>query len=435
MVNPTAAGDAAPRPSVPKPAVPKPAVPRPTQAKPSQAERKQGRSSRGSLLAGVALAYGAIAGILTGIAALAVHLPGAAPTLMYRGSSVLGGWCRFDCGWYVDIAQRGYSYTPGQRSSVAFFPGYPLMVRVVDGIVDSPIISTALVTWVAGLAAAVLFALWTTGRFEARVAGWAVAVFLLYPYGFFLFGAGYGDALFVALVLAAFLLVEHDQPVLAGVAGALAGVTRPIGVAVVAGLVLVVLDRRGGLPRRAGTTGALARLGIPAGIDVGRFRGRDAGVLLAVVGPVAWSAWLADRFGDAFAYVTVQQAWDQTEGPHTWFKVGFGGQLLHGADTGYVAGLVIQAILTLGALLAVPAIARRLGPGYAGYTALVVGLAALGTKDFQGMGRYLLAAFPLFALIGALIADRPRVRVAVVGACGALLALGAFGFARNWYLT
>ena len=425
MVKPTAAGDAGSRTSVPKP----------NETKHTSAKHKQGRSSAGSLLAGVALAYGAIAGILTGIAALAVHLPGAAPTLLYRGSSVLGGWCRFDCGWYVDIAQHGYSYTPGQRSSVAFFPGYPLMVRVVDGIVDSPIISTALVTWVAGFAAAVLFALWTTGRFEARVAGWAVAVFLLYPYGFFLFGAGYGDALFVALVLAAFLLVEHDQPVLAGVAGALAGVTRPIGVAVVAGLVLVVLDRRGGLPRRAGTTGALARLGIPAGIDVGRFRGRDAGVLLAVVGPVAWSAWLADRFGDAFAYVTVQQAWDQTEGPHTWFKVGFGGQLLHGADTGYVAGLVIQAILTLGALLAVPAIARRLGPGYAGYTALVVGLAALGTKDFQGMGRYLLAAFPLFALIGALIADRPRVRVAVVGACGALLALGAFGFARNWYLT
>lgn len=425
MVNPTAAGDAGRRTSVAEP----------TQPEPTQTKPKHGRSPTRNLLAGVALAYVAIAGVLTGITALAIHLAGAAPTLSYRGSSVLGGWCRFDCTWYVDIAQRGYYYTPGKQSSVAFFPGYPLVVRAVDGIVGSPVISTALVTWVAGFAAAVLFALWTTGRLEARVAGWAVAVFLLYPYGFFLFGAGYGDALFVALVLAAFVLVEHDQPVLAGVAGALAGVTRPIGVAVVAGLVLVVLERRGGLPRRAGTTGALARLGVPARIDLGRFRPRDAGVLLAVLGPVAWSAWLADRFGDAFAYVTVQQAWDQTEGPHTWFKVGFGGQLLRGADTGYVAGLVIQAILTLVALLAVPAIARRLGPGYAGYTAVVVVLAALGTKDFQGMGRYLLAAFPLFALVGVLIADRPRVRVALIGACVVLLAFAAFGFARNWYLT
>jgi hypothetical protein len=420
VVKPTVAGDAEPRTSVTEPTPPTP---------------RQDRSPRRNLIAGVALAYVAIAGILTGIAAVAIDLPGAAPTLAYPGSSVLGGWCRYDCTWYVDIAQRGYYYTPGKQSSVAFFPGYPLAVRAVDSVVGSPIISTALVTWVAGLAAAMLFALWTMGRFEARVAGWAVAAFVLYPYGFFLFGAGYGDALFIALVLAAFLLVEHDQLVLAGVAGALAGVTRPIGVAVVVGLVLIVLERRGGLPRRSGTTGALARLGVPARIDVSRFRLRDAGVLLALVGPVAWSVWLADRFGDAFAYVTVQQAWDQTEGPHTWFKVGFGGQLLRGPDTGYVVGLVIQAILTLVALLAVPAIARRLGAGYAGYTAVVVVFAALGTKDFQGMGRYILAAFPLFALVGVLIADRPRVRLAVVGACGALLALGAFGFARNWYLT
>ena len=394
-----------------------------------------GGSEKRQLLAGAALAYVAIAGVLTAITTLAINLAGTTATLPYRGTSVLGGWCRFDCTWYVDIAQRGYSYTPGKQSSVAFFPGYPAVVRAVDGVVGSPVISTALVTWVAGCAAAVLFALWTMGRVEARVAGWAVAVFLLYPYGFFLFGAGYGDALFVALVLGAFLLVEHDQPVLAGVAGALAGVTRPIGVAVVGGLVLVALERRGGLPSRAGATGTLARLGVPARIDVRRFRPRDAGVLLAVLGPVAWSAWLADRFGDAFAYVTVQQAWDQTEGPHTWFKIGFGGQLFHGADTGYVVGLVIQATLTLVALLAVPAIARRIGPGYAGYTAVVVVLAALGTKDFQGMGRYLLAAFPLFAFVGVVIADRPRVRVAVVGVFGALLALGAFGFARNWYLT
>jgi len=384
----------------------------------------------------VALAYVAIAGVLTAITTLAINLAGTTSTLPYRGTSVLGGWCRWDCTWYVDIAQRGYTYTPGRQSSVAFFPGYPTVVRAVDGVVGSPVISTALVTWVAGCTAAVLFALWMTGRVEARVAGWAVAVFLLYPYGFFLFGAGYGDALFVALVLGAFLLVERDHPVLAGLVGALAGVTRPIGIAVVGGLVLVVLDRRGGLPRRqSSTTGVLARLGVPARVDVRRFRWRDAGVLLALLGPVAWSAWLADRFGDAFAYVTVQQAWDQTEGPHTWFKVGFGGQLLHGADTGYVVGLVIQAALTLLALLAVPAIARRFGPGYAAYTAVVVVLAALGTKDFQGMGRYLLGAFPLFALVGALIADRPRVRVALLGVCGALLALGAFGFARGWYLT
>jgi hypothetical protein len=158
-------------------------------------------------------------------------------------------------------------------------------------------------------------------------------------------------------------------------------------------------------------------------------------VFLAVLGPAAWSAWLARRFGDAFAYVTVQEAWDQKEGPHTWFKVGFGGQVLHGADLGYRSGLVVQALVVLVALLATPLVARRFGAGYGLFTLGVIVLATLGTKDFQGMGRYLLAAFPLFALAGAEIADRPRVRMAAVAVGGAVLAVGAFGFARNWYLT
>jgi hypothetical protein len=387
------------------------------------------------LLTGAALAYVAIAAVLTGIVQLAANLSGAAPTVAARGADLLGGWCRYDCTWYLEIADKGYSYTPGKQSSVAFFPGYPLVVRAVDSVLDSPVVSAVLVTWIAGLAAVVLFALWSAGRLEPRVAGWAVAALLVYPYGWFLFGAGYGDALFVAFVLGAFLLVERDQPVLAGLVGALAGVTRPIGIGVVAGLVLVTLERRGGLPRRTATTGVLARLGVPAAIRLRAFRWRDAGVLLALLGPIAWSAWLADRFGDAFAYVSVQEAWDQTEGPHTWFKIGFGGQLLHGSDTGYTAGLVVQALLTVVVLLAIPLVARRISAAYAGYTAIVVVLAAVGTKDFQGMGRYLLAAFPLFALVGVLIADRPRVRVALLVVAGILLAVGAFGFGRNWYLT
>jgi hypothetical protein len=387
------------------------------------------------LLTGAALSYVAIAAVLTGIVQLAANLSGAHPTVAARGADLVGGWCRWDCTWYLEIATKGYSYTPGRQSSVAFFPGYPLVVRAVDQVLDSPVVSAVLVTWIAGLVAVVLFALWSVGRLDPRVAGWSVAALLLYPYGWFLFGAGYGDALFVAMVLGAFLLVERDQPVLAGLVGALAGVTRPIGIGVVAGLLLVALERRGGLPRRTATTGVLGRLGVPAAVRLRAFRRRDAGVLLALLGPIAWSAWLADRFGDAFAYVTVQEAWDQKEGPHTWFKVGFGGQVLHGADTGYAAGLVVQALLTLVVLLAIPLVARRISAAYAGYTAIVVVLAALGTKDFQGMGRYLLAAFPLFALAGMLIADRPRVRVALLAGAGVLLAIGAFGFGRNWYLT
>ncbi len=393
----------------------------------------------GPLMRRAAFAYVVLAIALTGLVALAAALTGAVPLLPGSGRDLVGGWCRFDCTWYIDIAHRGYTYLPGHQSSVAFFPGYPLVVRAVDQVVANAVVSAVLVTWSAGLGVVVLFARWSRDRLDPRLAFGAVAALLLYPYGWFLFGAGYADALFVLLVIAAFLLVERDRFLLAGIVGAFAGVTRPTGIAVVGGLLLVALDRAGGFPTRT-AGGFLARVGVPARIDLRRLRFPHAWLLLALSGPIAFSVWLADRFGDPFLYVTVQKAWDQAEGPHTWFKVGFGGQVLHGADSWYSFGLVIQALLTLVALLAIPAVIRRFGVGYGGYTLIVVVLAALGTKDFQGMGRYLLGAFPLFALAGATVADdrsaklhRARVPLAIGAAL--LLGLGAFGFGRGWYLT
>jgi hypothetical protein len=384
-----------------------------------------------------AVAYVAIAAVLTAVAALAVHLPDAHDTLAFRGRDVVGGWCRFDCGWYVHIVDHGYSYTKGVQSPVAYFPGYPLVARPLARAIDNTPLSLIVVTWVAGLATLMLFAHWCARRLSRRTAVLAVACFALYPYGWFLYGAGYADALFLAFAIGAFVLLEHDHPLLAGIAGAAAAATRPLGIAVAVGLLLRALERRGGLPARDAehTDSLAAKLGIPATVNFRAFRPRDLGVLLAPAGLVAWSIWLWARFDDPFAYSTVQEAWDQAEGPHTWFKIGFGGQLLHGPDTGYRFGILVQAVVTLVALVAVPFVARRLGAAYGAYTLLAVALPTLATKDFQGMGRYMLGAFPLFALAGLLLAERPRARAPVLAAAATLLVVGAFGFARNWYLT
>lgn len=384
-----------------------------------------------------ALAYVAIAIVLTAVAALAVNLPDAHRTLAFEGRDVVGGWCRFDCGWYVRIADHGYSYTKGEQSPVAFFPGYPLVARPLARAIDNTPLALIIVTWVAGLATLMLFAHWCARRFKPTTAMLAVACFALYPYGWFLYGAGYADALFLALAIGAFVLLEHDHPVLAGLAGAAAAATRPIGIAVAVGLLLRAIERRGGLPARdtAQARTLASRLGLPARLDVRVLRRRDLGVLIAPMGLIGWSAFLWARFDDPFAYSTVQEAWDQAEGPHTWFKIGFGGQLLHGVDTGYRFGILVQALVTVVALVAVPFVARRLGAAYGAYTLMAITLAAFATKDFQGMGRYMLGAFPLFGLAGVLLSERPRVRVPVLATAATLLMVGAFGFARNWYLT
>ena len=43
---------------------------------------------------------------------------------------------------------------------------------------------------------------------------------------------------------------------------------------------------------------------------------------------------------------------------------------------------------------------RRFGWGYAAYAAVVIAIPIIGTKDFMGTGRYVLAAFPVIAAAG-----------------------------------
>jgi hypothetical protein len=78
---------------------------------------------------------------------------------------------------------------------------------------------------------------------------------------------------------------------------------------------------------------------------------------------------------------------------------------------------------------------RRFGWGYGAYTILVVLLPALSTKSFTGMGRYLLAAFPCFAVAGELLAGTGRLRTWALAASAVALVGTASFFARGYYVS
>jgi hypothetical protein len=77
---------------------------------------------------------------------------------------------------------------------------------------------------------------------------------------------------------------------------------------------------------------------------------------------------------------------------------------------------------------------RRFGWGYLVYTLVVIGIPILGSKDFMGCGRYLLAAFPVFAAGADLLVTtryrwlRPVVFVVFAAGLVAGTALYATGF-------
>jgi hypothetical protein len=384
----------------------------------------------------VFLALAAVLYLVMGLVAPRLpEAPGPHLAPPFTGHAWLKGWAQWDSGWYERIATDGYSWVRGQQTTVAFFPAYPLVVRGVAAAGADPYVAGIAVTLAAGAAVAALFLTWLRDRLRPPAAWTALVAFLVFPYAFYLYGVVYADALFVAAVLGAFLLLEADRPVLAGLAGAVATAARPVGVVLVVALVIRALERRGALRPEGGGLVDRRRLRPAALVDWRRARPADAGVLLSVAGLAAWCAYLWARFGDPFAFATAQAAWHQGAGPSTWLKVQFFRDVADLRSPRAWVLFMAHPALTLAAAALVPRVFRRFGAGYGVYVALLVGLSALSTKNFFGMARYLLAAFPCFAVLGELLAGRAALRRIALPASGlGLVALTAV-FGTGYYLS
>ena len=344
------------------------------------------------------------------------------------GGTWFEGWNRWDAEWYRTIVREGYVYFPGPQSSVAFWPSYPMAVKALSWAFPSIYITGSVLTAVAGAAAVMMLRKWAGIFVPAKVAMAGVVLFCVYPYSFYLYGAVYADAFFVAAAIGAFLLVERDRMFWAGLVGVIATAGRPAGLVVAAALILRVIERRN---VAEGVEGLAARF------DPRSMTRSDAPIFLALAGLGGWCTFLWIKFGDPLLFVTIEgsKGWDQGAGPPTWLKFQLIRDLQNRPFTGSTIGLVFQGLLVFGALALVPLVKRRFGWSYAIYVTGVLALPLLGTKDFLGAGRYLLAAFPCAIVLGELLSARPRLRSVVV-AVSLIVMLGfAMAFGRGSYLA
>ena len=350
----------------------------------------------------VLAAFAVVAVVLSVVVTLASRTVTRGDTVL-QGPAWLDAWFQYDSGWYYGIAADGYSYVPGQQSSIAFFPTYPMVVRAVGWLVGDFQVAGTLVALAAGAGVAVVFGLWSWRTLPRRAALGATALLMLYPYAVFLYGAMYADSIFLLATIGAFLLLERRMYWLAGLVGALATAGRPVGIAVILGLAvrtleLLAADRVGERVRVRDLLRALTAV-----------RWRQAGVLLSGAGLLGWCLYLWAAFGNPLAFIAVESApgWDQGVGPHTWFKVSYVEEMLHG-PLAHGRMLTLQAVGCLVAVLLLRRVWRLFGWGYFVYAAVVVAIPILGTDDFMGTGRYVLVAFPVVAAAGELLATRPR---------------------------
>jgi hypothetical protein len=109
--------------------------------------------------------------------------------------------------------------------------------------------------------------------------------------------------------------------------------------------------------------------------------------------------------------------------------VAFFGELYY-RDWDTLVLLVPQALACLAAVLLLRVVWRRFGWGYTAFAVVSLAIPLLGTKDFMGTGRYVLAAYPVLAAAAVVLAGDRRWRwlapavlaVLLVGLCIATVA-------------
>lgn len=324
------------------------------------------------------------------------------------GSQFISFWQRWDALWYQHIAETGYQAGNG---STAFFPLYPLLVRLASvATLGNTVLAGLLVSGAATVAALASF--WRLIRLEAARAGWddsprlaATGVLLLatFPTAFFLV-APFTESVFLTLAIGTLHAARTGRPWVAGGLGLLASLTRPQGLFLALPIAWEVLRQGGGLDW-------LARTG-------GRRPGRD---ILAAVLPIAGMAGLTVYHrvvtGETKAGIDAQALWG--------FRVTWPGNVLQ-ASWIYLTShrSVVQRVIEglnvaslVGGLAIVAAAARRIPFAYTLYalpSLMLLAVRQMGFSPLMSVSRYILAIFPLFLAVSPWVAGRPRLALAIM---------------------
>jgi hypothetical protein len=340
---------------------------------------------------------------------------------------------RWDSVWYLAIAGGGYA----DSARAAFFPLYPLVVRIAGAPLGSALIGGALAsTALLGAALVALHRLVSLDHSRA-VARNAVLVTALFPMSFF-FSAVYSESLFLALSVGAVYAARLDRWAWAGVLGALAAATRSAGVVLLVPLVLIYLWGTG-----------------PPRLSMRRPLRRDAlWLALVPLGLAAFCGVLALEGLDAFAPFHAQEIWFRSfAGPFVGMWDGAvaawdgARQLLSGSrervfftpaggDPFLVARHNIELFVWLVLTVAATTLAlRRLPVAYAAYLVAALALPLsypVGPQPLMSLPRFVCVLFPLAIAVALWMTGRAWRERLVVAAFATGLAVYSAIFA-TWH--
>ncbi|MBF8188227.1 hypothetical protein ITP53_21330 [Nonomuraea sp. K274] len=316
-------------------------------------------------------------------------------------SEYAGKWRQWDAGLFVTIAQYGYDGEPGKppdEGLPAFFPGLPVLLRLVHVVVPDWAAAGLLISLVSGAVAMVALA--RLAELEGASGWMAVLALLAFPMAVFL-TAGYSESLFLAFAIPAWLSARLGR--------------WPLAVALAAGASCVRI------------TGLFLAVALVVEFFVSKESPRRAGWLVVPFLPLAaYSYYHYGRSGDWLAWKHAQEAgwgrdfvWPWEAWRTTWHSA-------MGADDFAVAFRmeIAGAVVAVAVLLWLVVLRRWSELVYTGAQA-----AALMTSAYYlSIPRSLVLWFPLWVLVAKVATRRAWLIVLYATICGPLMMINTARF-------
>lgn len=317
-----------------------------------------------------------------------------------RGSvvGVLGAW---DGRWYRTVAENGYLLEPGRQSDPAFFPFYPMLLRMLNALGIGYGGAGILLSSVAFLAALIAFERLTCELLGAAVARRTTVYVALFPLGY-VFSMSYPESMVLLLMSLAALAARRGLWLWTAALLAMGALARPEMLLLALPLLPLALRER---------------------------RGRHRGLALgAVFAPLAalgsFALYLGLRLGDPLAWMDAERAWGRQ-----FTALGLLRAIENVPDSVGDNAWTIRDVVLFAVYLALLGVARKGGvPRLWLLASTLIVVLPTFSGSFQSVGRFgLLAPAMYWAL--AIISERVVVDLALRSVAAALLVGGVVSLA------
>jgi hypothetical protein len=341
---------------------------------------------------------------------------------------------RWDALWYQRVAGLGYGYevrlpNGDVHSNLAFFPLLPWLERLLAAVTPLSYADAGfVVALLASLAAAGGIFTVAEHVYGPRAAVCAVLLWAVLPVGI-VQSMAYSESLFTALAAWSLYAVLTGRWVTAGALALTAGLTRPVGLAVVAAVWTAavtpfVRHRSAATAHGARTATHNAPLHQAPEPEPGARR-RLLGTLLAPLGAAGYVLWVGHRTGKGpLGYLDVQAGWrNGFDGGYAFAR--FVAEKFTSFPSA-LAGLGLIAGVVLVLWLYVVGVRQGQPLELLVYSGVVVALALCASSYFGSKPRLLLPAFPLLLPL-ALALSRSRTSRSALVVGGAAVASALYG--------